>query len=122
VSVAKKVIAVIEDNPEMRTATARILSAYGYATETFDSASAFLNATATSRATCLVVDIQLGEISGVELARQLKAEGFECPIIFMTGLDDERIRRQAAAVGAVAYLNNPFPAQLLIEAIIKSMG
>jgi FixJ family two-component response regulator len=118
----QKIIAVIDDDPGMLLATARLLSAYGYGTETFDSATAFLNATATSEATCLVVDIQLGDISGVELARQLTAEGFEHPIIFMTALDDEKTRSQAAAAGGVAYLNKPFPGQLLIEAIIKSMG
>jgi FixJ family two-component response regulator len=118
----KKIVAVIDDDPGMRVATARLLSAFGYGTETFDSATAFLNAVVSSEATCLVVDIQLGDMTGVELARHLAAEGFKYPIIFMTALDDERIRSQAAAAGGVAYLNKPFPAQLLIEAVIKSMG
>jgi FixJ family two-component response regulator len=122
VSLRQKIIAVIDDDPGMLRATARLLSAYGYGTETFDSATAFLNAISTSEATCLVLDIQLGDISGVELARQLTAKGFEHPIIFVTALDDEMTRRQAATAGGVAYLNKPFPAQLLIEAIIKSMG
>jgi FixJ family two-component response regulator len=74
------------------------------------------------QATCLVVDIQLGDISGVELARQLAADSFKYPIIFMTALDDERIRSQAEAVGAVAYLGKPFLPNLLIEAIAKAIG
>jgi len=103
-------------------ATANLLSSFGYATETFDSAEAFLNATATSEATCLVVDIQLGDISGVELAHQLAADGFKYPIIFMTALDDKGIQSQAEAVGAIAYLSKPFPPSSLIDAIIKALG
>ena len=79
-----KVIAVVDDDPEMRAAMASLLSAYGYGAETFDSAETFLTCASTSKATCLVVDIQLGDVSGVELAHQLTADGFAYPIIFMT--------------------------------------
>ena len=94
-----KIIAVVDDDPEMRAAMASLLSAYGYGAETFDSAETFLTCASTSRATCLVVDIQLGDISGVELAHQLAADGFTYPIIFMAALDDEVIRNQAVAAG-----------------------
>jgi FixJ family two-component response regulator len=117
-----KVIAVVDDDPEMRAAMASLLSAYGYGAETFDSAETFLTCASTSKATCLVVDIQLGDISGVELAHQLAADGFTYPIIFMTGLDDEVIRTQAAAAGGVAFLHKPFPAQTLFDAIKKASG
>jgi FixJ family two-component response regulator len=75
-----------------------------------------------SEATCLVVDVQLGDLSGVELARQLVADGFKYPIIFMTALDDARIQSQAEAAGAVAYLCKPFRPNLLIDAIIEAIG
>jgi len=117
-----KVIAVVDDDPEMRAAMASLLSAYGYGAETFDSAETFLTCASTSKATCLVVDIELGDISGVELAHQLAADGFTYPIIFMTGLDDEVIRNQAAAAGGVAFLHKPFPAQTLFDAIKKASG
>jgi FixJ family two-component response regulator len=99
-----------------------LLSTLGYNTETFDSAEAFLNAVATSKATCLLVDIQLGDISGLELAHQLAADGFKYPIIFMTGLTDERIKGRASAAGGIAFLSKPFPAKLLIDAINKAIG
>jgi FixJ family two-component response regulator len=121
-SIRQKVVAIVDDDPGMRIATANLLSSFGYGTETFDSAEAFLNAAATSKATCLVVDVQLGNISGVELARQLAADSFKYPIIFMTALEDERIQSQAEAVGAVAYLGKPFQPNLLIEAITKAIG
>jgi FixJ family two-component response regulator len=119
-SIRQTIVAIVDDDPEMRDATANLLSACGYGTETFDSAEAFLNAAATSKASCLVTDIQLGDISGVELAHQLAADGYKYPIIFMTAFDDELIRSKAAAAGAVAFLSKPFPANSLIEAVAKA--
>ena len=118
----QKIVAVVDDDPEMRAAMASLLSSYGYCAETFDSAETFLTCASTSKATCLVVDIQLGDISGVELANQLVADGYAYPIIFMTGLDDELIRRQADAAGGVAFLHKPFPARVLFDAIEKALG
>jgi FixJ family two-component response regulator len=117
-----KIVAVVDDDPEMRAAMASLLSASGYCAETFDSAETFLTCASTSKAICLVVDIQLGDISGVELAHQLAADGFKYPIIFMTGLDDGMIRHQAAAAGGIAFLHKPFPASTLIDAIKKAVG
>jgi FixJ family two-component response regulator len=118
----QKVVAVVDDDPEMRAAMATLLSSYGYRAETFDSAETFLICASTSKATCLVVDIQLGDISGVELAHQLAADGYSYPVIFMTGLDDEVVRKQAAAAGGVAFLRKPFPAKMLFDAIEKAVG
>ena len=118
----QKIVAVVDDDPEMRAAMASLLSSYGYCAETFDSAETFLTCASTSKATCLVVDIQLGDISGVDLANQLVADGYSYPIIFMTGLDDELIRRQADAAGGVAFLHKPFPARMLFDAIEKALG
>ena len=101
---------------------ATLLSAFGYVIYTFNSAEAFLSVAATSKAKCLVVDVQLKDICGVELARQLSDAGFKFPIIFMTALDDEVILRQAEQLGCVAYLRKPFGADLLIAAIVKAMG
>jgi FixJ family two-component response regulator len=106
----------------MRKATANLLSAFGYGTETFDSAEAFLKSAPTSEAACLVVDVQLADISGIELAHQLAADGFKYPIIFITALDDGRIRSQAEAAGAVAYLRKPCSESSLIEAIARAIG
>jgi FixJ family two-component response regulator len=101
-------------------ATARLLSAFGYDTCSFDSAAAFLSVAATSEAKCLVVDIHLGDISGVELARKLVDAGFRFPVIFMTAVDNEAIRSQAEQLGCLAYLRKPFSADLLIEAIVRA--
>ena len=118
----QKIIAVIDDDPEMRASMARLVSACGYSAETYDSAETFLICASRCRAICLLVDIQLGDISGVELAHQLAADGFKFPIIFMTGHSDAVTERQAIAAGGIAFLYKPFPATTLIAAIKKAGG
>ena len=118
----QNIIAVIDDDPEMRASLETLLSAYGYDVETFDSAETFLVSASTSRAFCLIVDIHLGDITGVELAHQLAADGFKFPIIFMTGHRDASIERQAFAVGGAAFLYKPFPGWTLIHAKKKAAG
>ncbi len=118
----QRTVAVVDDDPEMRAAMAALLSAFEYRVETFDSAETFLICASTSKANFLVIDIQLGGITGVQLAHQLAAQGFKFPIIFMTGCDDEKLVCQTAEAGGVALLRKPFPAKLLVDAIKKAMG
>jgi FixJ family two-component response regulator len=118
----RTVVAVVDDDLAIRKAMATLLSALGYCTELFASGGEFLDAATRSRASCLVVDIQLGDISGVELGHQLAATGFTFPIIFMTASDDGTIRSGAMQLGCVAYLRKPFPADELIDAIVKATG
>jgi FixJ family two-component response regulator len=118
----QNIIAVVDDDPEMRASLETLLSAYGYDVETFGSAKAFLARAWTYRALCLIVDFHLGDITGVELAHQLAADGFKFPIIFMTGHSDASIERQTFDVGGVALLYKPFPARTLIDAIKKVAG
>jgi FixJ family two-component response regulator len=98
-----------------------LLSALGYIGKTYDSAKTFLNCASTCQASCLVLDVQLGDISGIELAHRLAADGFRFPIIFMTGLDDATIREQAIAAGGIAFLRKPFSAETLADAITKAV-
>ena len=119
---SQEIVAVIDDDPEMRAAMTMLVSAYGYGAHTFDSAETFLACASTCRASCLLVDIQLGDLSGVELARQLAADGFKFPIIFMTGHDDATIESQAIAAGGIAFLRKPFPAKMLIDAIKRAVA
>jgi FixJ family two-component response regulator len=118
----RNVIAIIDDDPSMRQALQNLLCASGYRTEIYASAEEFVRAAITTEASCLVVDIELGDISGVELGRHLADTGFTFPIVFMTGSREETHRRQAMDLGCVAYLNKPFPADRLTEAITKAIG
>jgi FixJ family two-component response regulator len=121
-SIRQNIVAIIDDDPVVRKGMTSLLSAFGYVTYAFNSAEAFLSIAATSTAKCLVVDVQLGDVSGVELARQLADTGFTFPIIFMTAADDEAIWRQTEQLGCVACLRKPFRADLLIEAIVRAIG
>ena len=118
----KKTVAVIDDDPEMRASITTLLSVYGYGIETFGSAEEFLSNASACRASCLLVDIQLGGISGFGLARQLSEEGFKFAIIFMTGNGDAMIERHAFAAGGIAFLCKPFSAGKLLDAIEKVAG
>jgi FixJ family two-component response regulator len=113
----RKLIAVVDDDPNMLKAVARLLKFHGFDVEVFTSAEAFLDSGVADKASCLVLDIYLGGISGFELGRQLMASNCTLPIIFMTAADDETTRRNALASGCIAYLRKPFEARLLIGAI-----
>lgn len=118
---SQKTVAIVDDDPEMRSSLATLLSAVGYRAETYDSAETFLICASSCKARCLVIDINLGDITGVELAQQLSADGLKWPIIFMSGHDDDTVKAQASAVGPIAFLHKPFRANDLIDAIKKAI-
>ena len=113
-------IAVIDDEPGVRKALARLLSAFGYRAESFASAEEFLSAAPTSKATCLIVDFNLGDVSGLELARRLSKARFDFPIIFITGSADDTVRMQCMEFGCVAFLHKPFPEDQLMRSVKKA--
>jgi FixJ family two-component response regulator len=117
-----RVIAVIDDDPGVRKALKRLLSAFGYRTETFASGHEFLSAAMTRKLACAVVDIDLGDVSGLELVRQFFVKGVRFPVVFVTGSEDDMIRRQAMDLGCTAYLTKPIPAAYLIQAIKDATG
>jgi len=117
-----KIVAVVEDSPSVLRGLERLLRARGLATEVFASAEEFLASSASARAACLVLDIQLGGMSGFELQRQLAASGSRLPIIFMTAFDSDATRMRAMEAGCLAYLRKPFAAKLLFDAIDKALG
>lgn len=117
-----KTVAIIDDDPNIRCPIKCVLSSFGYIPRAYDCAEAFLAVAAASRPDCLLVDIELGNMSGVEMGRQLAAFGLRLPIIFMSGLADQSIQRQASELGCIAYLQKPFDEEQLIEAIVKAIG
>lgn len=114
-----RTIAVIDDNPSMLKGLDRLLSAHGFRVQTFTSAELFLERFAECKADCLLLDIHLGGISGIDLQRRLTSSGTDLPVIFMTAIDNEATRQDAFDAGCVAYLRKPFLANLLIDAINK---
>jgi FixJ family two-component response regulator len=117
-----KLVAIVDGDPAIRLAAAQLLAAFGFGAATFVSIAPFLAAAAARRAACLVIDIRIDGTSGADLVHRLTEAGCKCPIIFTTMLDDATVRREAAMAGAVACLRKPFPADLLVETVIKAVG
>ena len=115
-----KVVAIVEDDPGMRVATEHLLNAHGLVTLGFASGEEFLASSSENQVDCLLLDIVLRGMSGVELSRRLKVAGQLLPTIFMTALENEDIRQQALQEG-VACLHKPFQAAELIDAIEKAV-
>jgi FixJ family two-component response regulator len=111
----RKLVFVVDDDPSMLRSVARLLRQFGYASLLFPSAEAFANHSDFSDAACVLLDINLGEGSGIELRQRLKAANISVPIIFMTGNDNPAARTAALQSGCLAYLTKPFSAQLLME-------
>src|ERR1700732_3056679 len=102
-----KVIAIVDDDASMLKGIERLLGAYGFATKVFASAEAFLEPDASADVDCVLLDIHLGGMSGLELRHHLTASGCKLPVIFMTAFDDESTRMQAQSAGFVAFLPKP---------------
>jgi DNA-binding response OmpR family regulator len=120
---SKLVVAIIEDDPSLRTSLARLLRAHGYACETYDSAEKFLDGFATSQANCVLIDINLGSgLSGIELCKRLKTSSRSLNVIVMTGVDIQYNRKEAIKAGCNAYLYKPFSPHTLINAIELRAG
>jgi FixJ family two-component response regulator len=99
----------------------RMLCMYGYETELYASPEEFWNEILTTGAIGLIIDVELGEKSGIELARQLTNRGIKFPVIFMTAHDNEEVRKQARQVGCLDFLVKPFRGGELLEALAKSL-
>jgi FixJ family two-component response regulator len=111
---------VVDDDPTMLRSLARLLRQFGYASSLFPSAEAFANHTEFDGAVCVLLDINLGDGSGIELRHRLKTTNVSVPVIYMTGNDSPAIRMAAHQSGCLAYLTKPFSARSLIEPIKRA--
>src|SRR5215475_14460642 len=117
----RTIVAVVDDDPSMLRAAADLLDANGFIPSLFASAEEFLTSGFAKKASCLLLDIHLEGLSGIELRQQLKSSDPALPVIFMTALDDGAVRQQALQAGGVACLRKPFPARQLVDAIQKDL-
>jgi CheY-like chemotaxis protein len=116
-----QMVYVIDDDPSVRRSLARLLAAVGMPARTFESAEAFLSEFDRSSSGCLIVDVQLLGMSGLELQRCLNdARGARWPLIAMSGVSDARVEQEALRLGAVTFLRKPFVAETLFDAIAKA--
>ena len=114
-------IVVVEDDPSVNHAVGRLLEAAGFRTSTFESAEALLRDDTARLADCLVLDIHLPGMSGLELQKKLSDEGVSAPFVIITAHDDLAHRQAATQIGATAYLTKPFSSLSLIEAVASAI-
>jgi FixJ family two-component response regulator len=110
-------VAVVDDDDSLCRSFSRLLRLAGFQPVTYASAEAFLEDTKRPRFDCLVLDIQLGGMSGLELSRRLAAVRDTTPFIFITAFDDPEVRPQALACGCAGYFRKNDPGQLVVDAI-----
>ena len=110
-----KLIAIIDDNELMQDSLCDLIESGGLEAQCFGSAKAFLESDLHPTIACLIVDIRMPKMSGLELQGRLKQEESNLPIIFITAFDDAEVRAQAMKEGAVEFLAKPFNHQLLLK-------
>ena len=110
-------IVVVEDDSGMSKAIERLLRAAGFQSMSFASAEELLQTQAAESAACLILDIHLPGLSGLELSRLLTTSGHARPVIFITGQDEASLRDEARRLGCIAYFRKPFEGSALLEAI-----
>src|SRR5919197_3769235 len=115
------VIFVVDDDPSIRDALTSLIRSVGLRVETFESARAFLAPQPSDAPGCLVLDVRLPGLSGLDLQRELAAAQINIPIIFITGYGDIPMTVRAMKAGAVEFLTKPFRDQDLLDAIQQAL-
>ena len=115
------IISIIDDDESMRCAVKSLVTSLGFGAYTFASAEKFLQSPRLDDTSCLITDLQMPGLSGVELQKLLVAQGRRMPIIFMTAFPEERMRARAMEAGALGFLSKPFESETLIKLIGKAI-
>ena len=115
-------VAVIEDDDIARTALGRLLDAAGFEHALFDSAETFLASRQDRGWICLIVDVQLTGMSGIDLQWTLRAEGSEAPVIIITAKLTDAIRERAEQAGCAAFLTKPFRGETILALLEPLAG
>jgi FixJ family two-component response regulator len=115
------VISIIDDDASIRVATNSLVRSLGYAVHSFGSAEEFLQSTHINDTCCVIADVQMPGMSGVELQSLLLARGVGMPFIFITAFPDENIRARALKAGAIGFLTKPFDGQILVKCLCAAV-
>lgn len=121
-SKATNIISIVDDDPSVRTSLKLLIESFGFQAAIFDSAEGFLEAEQLHRTSCLVTDLQMPGMNGLQLQSYLAAANRAIPLIFITAYDDKESRRKAMQAGAVAFLSKPFSDEQLFQAILAGIG
>ena len=116
-----RLIAIVDDDESLRSALQDLIESDGLSALCFGSAQQFLNSEARQKAACLIADIRMPGMSGLELQAKLKAERYRIPIIFITAHGDAEMRTLAMRDGAVEFLTKPFDNAVLLETVYAAV-
>ena len=116
-----RVLSLVDDDASARKATTRLIKSFGFTVEVFASGEEFLRFGSLRITSCLVLDLQMPGMNGLQLQSHLAAGGYRIPIIFITAYPDDEIRAQALEAGAVAFLTKPFGEEALLEGIRSAL-
>jgi FixJ family two-component response regulator len=119
---AESIVFIIDDDPLYRTSSERLVRSVGFDVQSFESARDFLSSRRPDAPSCLILDVRLPGLSGLDLQRELAEAGIHIPIIFVTGHGDIPMSVQAMKAGAVEFLTKPFRDQALLDAIRQAIG
>ena len=118
----RSLVSLVDDDESVRESLPDLLREFGFTALAFSSADEFLASDSVNRTRCLVLDIAMPGMSGLDLQRELKSRGHNIPVIFITGQKDESVRRRGLEQGAVDVLFKPFGDIALRDALRKAMG
>ena len=118
----RPLVAVVDDDESVRDSLPDLLRVLGYDAVAFDAADAFLASNALERADCLILDVAMPGMGGPELMRQPPVRARGVPVIFITALQDEGVRREMQEAGAVECLFKPFSEDALLQALASALG
>src|SRR5215475_8112429 len=119
--VPRHIISVVDDDASTRRSTTLLIESLGFQAAGFESADSFLKSTQLQESSCLVIDVRMPGMDGLQLQSYLAAAGYKIPIIFITAYDDTESRRQAMQAGAVAFLEKPFTSDILLETVRSAL-
>jgi len=115
-------IYLVEDDDSVRKALKRLVRSFGYGVDAFASAFDVLDIIPSHKPDCLIVDVQMPGMNGLDLQQHLNEAGYKLPIIYITAHEDAHVHQRAMRAGAVAFLQKPFSDDILLEAIHVATG
>jgi FixJ family two-component response regulator len=115
-------ISVIDDHSLTRAAIEDLVRSLGFSVRTFESAESFLHSSSIAETGCLILDVQMPKMSGLDLQDHLSQNGFDIPIIFVTAYPDEAIKARALNAGAVYFLQKPLELVRLADCLRAALG
>ncbi|WP_342724110.1 response regulator [Bradyrhizobium sp. B097] len=110
-------ISVVDDDASVRAATENLLKSRGYIVQTFASAEDFLKSPRLNETSCVITDVQMPVMSGLDLLAEMRTKGLSVPFIFITAFPNDRVRASVLSSGAIGFLAKPFAGHTLIECL-----